>query len=161
MDNFSIFITAAFLAFAVYLGSNVFTMKKRVVIYSKFITSSKVVFAIALVFGIFTFFYAQNIWDIVRGIIMVVCILMFILITDGIAEDCFVVSGKTILFKNVTEYCTKETKKGIVVYFNYRNTKNTKIFSGLINFDGKKADEINKFLKERLGKKFRRMKIEA
>lgn len=159
MDYFSIILTLVFLGIAIWLSGKLIKMKKYVTIYGRMFNMTRIMFSIAFVFSVFTMFLYPSLWDLVRSAIMSIAILMFILLSDGLCDDGFFFVGNYVPFSEVTDYDVKKDKKKFIVYFSYKDTKQKSgTFHTEIDFDLKKSDEIEKYLKDKIGKKYRRMR---
>lgn len=160
MDFFSLVLLGIFLAISIWLGLKLIRMKKLVVIYGKFLNLTKIMFLVALLFAIATIFlYLNNIGELIRSIIMIIAIIMFILLQDGLCDDGFFYVGNYVPFEDVNDFDYKRDKEKFIVYFTYRDPKQkTGNFSTEIIFNLKKGDEIEKILKEKIGKKYKRIK---
>lgn len=160
MDFFSLVLLGIFLAIAIWLGLKLIRMKKMVTIYGKFLNLTKIMFIVALVFAVATIFlYWNNIGELIRSVVMIFAILMFILLQDGLCEDGFFYVGNYVSFEDVTDFDYKRDKEKFIVYFSYRDPKQKSgNFSTEIVFPLKKGDEVEKALKDKIGKKYKRMK---
>ncbi|MEG0077575.1 DUF5673 domain-containing protein [Anaerorhabdus sp.] len=160
MDFFNLVLTGIFLAIAFWLSFKLVKMKKTVKVYGKFLTLTRIMFFIALVFAIITIFiYWGNVGEMVRSVIMCFAISMFILLQDGITDDGFFLVGNFVAFNDVIDYDYKKEKNKFIVFFSYKDGKQKSgSFQTEVVFDIKKADEVEKELKDKIGKKYRRMK---
>ncbi|MEG0176647.1 hypothetical protein [Anaerorhabdus sp.] len=160
MDFFNLVLTGIFLAIGIWLGTKLLRMKKYVKIYAKFTTLTRLMFLVALIFAILTIFiYFGNIGEMIRSVIMAFAILMFIYLQDGLCDEGFFIVGNYIPFTEVVDFDYKTDKNKFIVYFSYKDDKQKSgNFQTEVVFDIKKADVVEKQLKEKIGKKYRRMK---
>ncbi|SJZ73914.1 DUF5673 domain-containing protein [Anaerorhabdus furcosa] len=160
MDFMNLVLTGVFLAIAFWLSFKLVRMQKTVRIYGKFVTATRIMFFVALIFAIVTIFiYWGNIGEMIRSVIMCFAISMFIFLQDGITDDGFFLIGNYVSFNDVIDYDYKKEKNKFIVFFSYKDGKQKSgNFQTEVVFDLKRADLVEKTLKEKIGKKYRRMK---
>lgn len=160
MSNISNFIILAiFAGMAFFMTKGYISTKGKVVIRDRKWSANRILFAIAGVLALSTAFVYQNIWDIVRLVVMLIAIVMYLLTRDGIGEEGIVSFGRFTAWEDVRAYDYKKNKKTFDVFFVLKDSKsNEENYTVIVNFDLNKEDEVVAYLKEKIGRKYTRMK---
>lgn len=160
MSNISNFIILAiFVGMAFFMTKGYISTKGKVVIRDRKWSANRILFAIAGVLALSTAFVYQNIWDIVRLVVMLIAIVMYLLTRDGIGEEGIVSFGRFTAWEDVRAYDYKKNKKTFDVFFVLKDSKsNEENYTVIVNFDLNKEEEVVAYLKEKIGRKYTRMK---
>lgn len=160
MSLFSnVLLTAIFAGMAVWMVVSYVRSHDKVEIKDFMWTGNRIIFAIAGALAISTAFMYHSIWDMVRLGSMIVAIVMFLLMRDGIGPDGIVSMGRFTSYTDVKAYDYQMKKKRFEVYFacSDKNGKND-YYNVMIDFDPKDEEKILAYLKGKIGRKYTRMK---
>ena len=158
VDQYSnIFLTVMFGAIAVWLFYGYAKCRKHPLIFKdKMWTWPRILFAAAGVLCIVAAFAYSTMLDWIRLAAMALCVAAFLLLRDGIAEDGFSVMGRFYPFSKVRAYDYGDYKKNFRVYFVLEGNDNENM--NYVQLEKKDREEIIKFLKSTIGRKYTRMK---
>lgn len=154
MENFSNYILIVmFAAIAVWLFRGYF--KTRNLIYKdKFWTTYRILFVAAGALCLMTVFVYTSWLDWLRLGLMMLCVIGFCLVRDGIGEEGIAVSGRMYPWDKIKAYDYAEEKKQLKIY-----AKTIDGDSPILSLPlDEKKNEILAFLKNKIGKKFTRMR---
>ena len=157
MDQLSnIILTVVFSAIAVWLFYGVY--KTRGLIYKdKLWTPARIFFLVAGAFCVLSALVFTTLLDWLRLGAMLVCVIAFFLSRDGIREDGFAISGRFYPFAYLRAYDYKDYKNDLFrIYF--LTDGDDSDMPNILTLRRDQKDEILAFLKERIGKKYTRMK---
>lgn len=161
MSTFSnVLLLAIFVGMAVWMVVGYVKTHDKVEIKDFMWTGNRIIFAIAGALALVSAFMFNNLWDYLRLISMVVAIVMFLLMRDGIGPDGVVSMGKFTPYEDVKAYDFQAKKKRFEVYFTCAENKDGKndYYNLIIDFDLKDEEKIKAYLKEKIGRKYTRMK---
>ncbi|MBR3202361.1 MAG: hypothetical protein IKF60_02110 [Solobacterium sp.] len=156
MDQFSnIILTAIFAALAVWLFYGY--VRTRGLIYKDKLWSwSRIFFLVAGAVTLLSAFVYTSVLDWIRLGSMLLCVVGFFLTRDGIREDGFAISGRFYPFANVHSYDYGNYKDQFRIYFVMEGESFDA--PNILTLPSKQKDEIIAFLKNKMGKKYTRMK---
>lgn len=149
-----------FLGIGCWMAYNNVQANGKLEIYDNSFGLSKIIFVITGVLALATFFTSREVLDYVRNFCMLFCISMFLMQKDGIGPEGYATLGRYTKYDQISAYDYTEGAKRITVYFAQKNKKTGEIevnASG-VSFPIEKANEVKAYLKEHIGKKYRRMK---
>lgn len=134
--------------------------KKQITVKDKSWNFSRIVFAVAGVMSIVTIIFCQTVLDFVRLFATEFCIIMFLLQRDGIGEEGVVSLGQFFSYKDVKAYDVHEAGKKTNCLFmvEEKGAKKTSEYTLELSFAAKDTETIKTLLKNKIGKKYRRMK---
>ena len=136
--------------------------KDRIVIKDNRWTFSRILFVVAAVLAVLSAILYNTWLDYIRLGVMILCIVSFLMLHDGIGEEGLVAYGHFTPWTDVKGYDCQVKKKKIDVCFsgNDKDSKKNDEFNIIISFDLKQSDEVQKYLKDYIGRKHRRMKMD-
>lgn len=150
-----------FVLMSIWMGMNYFRTRNKVVLKDRMWTTGRMMFMIAGLMILATIFLYKTVFDVLRLVAMVACIVFFLLLRDGVGEDGISSMGQFTPYKNVRGYdYIKDKKNRFHVYFTCHDDKSSKNsdYNVNITFYGKDEENVKAYLKERIGKKYIRMK---
>ncbi|MCH4222582.1 MAG: DUF5673 domain-containing protein [Solobacterium sp.] len=153
-------LTAIFGALGIWLLYEYVTTHKKVEIVDKRWTFSRILFVVAAALALFSAMLYNTMLDYLRLGCMMLCIVSFLLLHDGIGDEGLVAYGHFTPWTDVKGYDIQEKKNKVEVYFSgtERNTKKNDDFTIIVTFGLKQSEEVQAYLKKHIGKKYRRMK---
>lgn len=156
MDNISnIVLTVMFSAIAVWLFWG-YSKTRDMIFKDELWTPSRILFLAAGILCMLSAFVFSSMLDWIRLTAMGLCVIAFILMRDGVGEDAFAVSGRRYPYDQVRAYDYGDYKKQFRVYFVPEGRSNDEAIA--VNLRKQDKEEIIKFLKGRMGKKYTRMR---
>ncbi len=157
MSNLIILVIFAGMAF--FMGKGYFSCRKKVVIKDRMWSANRVLFAIAGLMSFMTLFMYQTVMDGIRLAIMMVAIVLYLLTRDGIGEEGIVSFGRFSSWSEVRNYDYKQGKKTFDVYLVMKDQKaSDENYTVVIHFDPKQEKEVVAYLKDKIGRKYTRLK---
>ena len=155
MDQLSnIILTVMFSAIAVWLFYG-YSKTRNLIYKDKLWSMTRIFFLIAGLFCILSALVYTSALDWIRLAAMLLCVVAFFLVRDGIGEDGFGVMGRFYPFEKVRAYDYGDYKKDQFKVFFIPEGDETPVSVALLN---SQKDEILAFLKSKIGKKYTRMK---
>ncbi len=123
--------------------------------------ASRILFLICGILISSTGFIYGTIYDFIRMICMLACIIGFLLLRDGIGEEGLYSMGRFIAWEDIRNYDYQITKKAFRLYVAAKG-KGSKgreeEYQSSINLRADQAEEIKQYLKTLIGRKYTRMK---
>ena len=160
MDQYSnIILAVIFGAIGIWLWIGFF--KTRNLIYKdRMWNISRILFLAIGILCIPSMFVYSSALDWVRLIAMLVCIAAFLLLRDGIGEKGAASLGRMYDWKEIRAYDYKRDGKDFKLYLVVEDgkSKSKDDFNIIIKFDPKDEEAIKAYLKEKIGKKYTRMR---
>lgn len=159
MEMFNLFVTAMFIAVAVYLLWGFAKSRGKVKITDRNWSVARILFLVAFLLALVTVFFVENVYDIVRTVATILALGLFFFIRDGIGEEGVVTLARLIPWDQIRGYDYKENKNMFSVYFVEDNkTKSNTDYTLVMNFDLKDAEAVKELLKRCIGKKHIRIR---
>jgi hypothetical protein len=162
MDYMNILLFIIFGFLAVWMLMGIVRTSKQITIKDKLWTFNRILFLLAGIFAMLSVFVYNSIWDVLRLFAMMAAIIGFLLMRDGIGDEGFVTTGTYVPYIHVKNYDYALQKKKFTVYFVYSDPKgkgkDKGVYNASIDFHPDDQEEIKKLLKERIGRKYMRMK---
>ena len=150
----NIILSVIFAAMAAWLFYGV--SKTRNLIYKdKLWNTYRILFAIAGGLCLLTGFLYTSVLDLVRLGLMTLCVIGFLLLRDGISDTGIAVMGRVTPFDTIRSYDYGDYKKDFRVYAITEDDPDTKVILALPQ---DQKQEVIAFLKQKMGKKYTRMK---
>lgn len=149
-------LSAIFGALAVYLYIGVFRTWKKLKFKDRMWNGSRILFLVAMIFLLFTMVAYRDAWDMIRMLVMALAILSYLLLRDGIGDEGICIMGRLIPWSSVTAYDYRKDKKKFELFYEANEKKEAS--RNVITFEAKDEEEIIKFLKKKVGHKYRRMR---
>ena len=116
----------------------------------------RILFVIAGGLCLLTGFLYTDLLDIIRLALMTLCVIGFILQRDGIGEEGIAVMGRIIKYEDIRSYDYGDYKKNSFrVYVVQESDPETKV---ILTLPQDQKEEVIAFLKQKMGKKYTRMK---
>ena len=142
MSNFSnVLLLAVFAGMAVWMVMGYVRTHNKVKIKDYMWTGNRIIFAIAGVLALTTAFMYTSVWDYLRLIAMMIAIVMFLLMRDGIGDEGIVSMGRFTPYEDVKAYDFQVKKKRFEVYFTCTDSKKEKPEYYNLMIDFRKEDE--------------------
>ena len=154
-DYSNIFLAVIFTGMAVWMFIGV-SKTRNLIFKDKMWTVPRILFLVAGVLCVVSAFVYSSVLEWLRLLAMVLCVIGFLLLRDGIRDDGFAVMGRFYPFSSVRAYDYGDYKKGFRVYFVNEGEDNDSAIA--CNLQQEDKQEIIKFLKAKIGKKYTRMK---
>ncbi len=155
MDNFSnIILTVMFGGIAVWLGYGAYRTR-NLVFRDKLWSVSRILFLAAGILCVLTAFVFSSLLDWIRLLMMTLCVIGFLMLRDGIGEEGIAVMGRMTKYSDIRAYDYGDYKKQFRVYFSTGESADSPNYVAL---DPNQKTEIIAYLKEKMGKKYTRMK---
>ncbi len=161
IETVDVLIVIMFGVCILWLGKRVYNQRKELVIAGKFFNGYR--FFIIICMAFFTlplFMMSSRPIDIVRNIMMLIIMVGFIYVQDGIGENGLLLNGSLISYDCVTKYDYKnDSKKFTLIVVTKEKTKkgySENYYNVVLKSD--KSDEIITILKDKMPKKHIRMK---
>ena len=153
MENISNYILIVmFAAIAVWLFRGYF--KTRGLVYKdKFWTTYRILFVAAGALCLLTSLVYTTWIDFVRLGLMLLCVVGFLLVRDGIGEEGIAVSGRMYPWAKIRAWDYAEHKKSLRIY-----AQTTDGDAPIVSMPLEKKDEILAYMREKAGKKYTRLK---
>lgn len=157
MDTISnIVLSVLFGGIAVWLFYGYFKTKD-LVIKDKRWNASRVLFAVAGVLCILSGFVYSSVLDWIRLICMMLAVVAFLLLRDGLNETGVCSMGSLTTYKEVKHYDYQMFPKKFKLYITAVDSKGGD-YNVTLNFDPKDSNRVISYMKEQCGKKYTRMK---
>lgn len=164
MDNVANWIlTAVFGALGIWLLMEYVKTNKKIRIADRRWTVSRVLFAIAGLMALVSVVLYNSIMDYIRLAVMAFCIIIFLMMHDGVGDEGIVAYGHFTPWNDLKAYDFKSGKKKFEVFFTAidRGSKKGEEYSIQVAFANQQEEEVKALLKKHIGKKYRRMKIDG
>ena len=161
MEKYNLIVFAVFVFMIGLLTFKVFTINPKIIIKTKSITMTTYLFIFAAVLSILTLIVNHSWMDIVRTLLLVAITVLYLVLNEGLSEEGFYSSMAYHSYGEVVNYDVGVDKKKVNVYFVLKDLKSKKeneIYVNQLEFELNKQVEVEKFLKSKLNKKYKRLK---
>ena len=162
-ETTKIIVNLIFVAFVIIFGIRLIKNRGKVTIKNqqpKMLVYLISVLVLLMVLSIVLTYQTNTLMDYVRLALVVIVIIMFYLVHDGFGEDGASVNGTYYTWNDINSWDYAKDDKGTTVYFmadSQKRDKNGKITPKMIYFDTEKGEEALNLLKNKIGKKYKRM----
>ena len=159
-ESSNIVIIIIFAALGIWLLVGFLKTHKEIKIKDNSWNFSRIIFAIAGVMSLITVIFSQTILDVVRVIATVFCIVMFLLQRDGVGDNGVSSIGSFFPWSDVKAYDVQENGKKTNALFlvEEKTKKKQSEYTVQLVFNKKDTQALKDLLKDKIGKKYRRMK---
>ena len=155
MDQLSnIVLTIMFSAIAIWLFYG-YSKTRNLIFKDKLWNTYRVLFAIAGGLCLLTGFLYTSVWDLIRLVLMTLCVIGFLLLRDGNSDTGIAVMGRVTPFDMIRSYDYGDYKDSFRVYAVTEDDPDTKV---VLTLPKDQKDEVIAFLKQKMGKKYTRMR---
>ncbi|NLP21965.1 MAG: hypothetical protein GX368_04005 [Erysipelotrichaceae bacterium] len=161
MQQFNIVYISVFAFASIWTIFKLFKVNPNIIIETKFIKASTILFILAAVFSILTLFVNSGMMDYIRTFVMVIAIIIYLMLKEGLGNDGFYVNGHFTPYKDVIYYDYFEEKKKFNVVFKLKDTKGEDQFNANLDFNLKDKEKVIKTLNKKMPKKQKRIKKQA
>jgi len=161
MQQFNIVYISVFAFASIWTIFKLFKVNPNIIIETKFIKASTILFILAAVFSILTLFVNSGMMDYIRTFVMVIAIIIYLMLKEGLGNDGFYVNGHFTSYKDVIYYDYFEEKKKFNVVFKLKDTKGEDQFNANLDFNLKDKEKVIKTLNKKMPKKQKRIKKQA
>ncbi|MCR5230263.1 MAG: DUF5673 domain-containing protein [Solobacterium sp.] len=123
-------------------------------------TLTRILFTASGVLLLLTAFAFTEVMDYVRLAAMMLAVAAYLLLRDGIGEEGFASLGRWNDWSEVTGYDYRTEKEKLRLFFTVAEVKKNKKedYNVQITLESKDEAEIKAFLKQKIGKKYKRMR---
>ena len=150
----NIIISVIFLAMSVWLFYGV-SKTRNLIFKDKLWNTYRVLFAIAGGLCLLTGFLYTSVWDLIRLVLMTLCVIGFLLLRDGISDTGIAIMGRLTPFDTIRSYDYGDYKDTFRVYAVTEDDPDTKV---VLTLPKTQKEEVIAFLKQKMGKKYTRMR---
>lgn len=157
---YEIIILLFFLAIGTYMLVCWLRTRKALKYKDRMWSAYRMIFLICCLTSLFFLLLGGNdIWGFIRLASTVYCTVMFLLNRDGIGDDGIVTMGSLTPWKElqVWDY-GYDGKKKFYLFLEVKKEKESSPHLWTITFDREQGEEILSFMRQKQGKKYRRMK---
>ncbi|MBQ9327347.1 MAG: hypothetical protein IJ225_02270 [Solobacterium sp.] len=120
-------------------------------------TTGRILFLIAGILCVLTAFVYSTLLDWLRLITMMLCVVGFLLLRDGVGDDGLAVLGKLTPYSNIRAYDYGDYKKEFRVYA-ITNDSDGSDPNVIVSLTKEEKEEVIRYLKKMMGKKYTRLK---
>lgn len=163
-ENTKILVNLIFVAFAILFAIRLIKNKGKVTIKNqqpKVLLYLIGILVILIILSSIITYQTNTIMDYIRLGLVVIVITMFYLVHDGVGEDGASVNGVFFNWDDFNGWDYSKDEKGTTVYFmadSQKRDKNGKITPKVIFFNKEKGEEAINLLKNKVPKKYKRMR---
>lgn len=157
-------IIAIFGVLSIFMIIRFTKLKGKVIIQDQQWSFVRIMF---LILGLLTFLNllmttkTATLWDYIRLAVTLIAITVYMMMRDGVGEEGMVSGGKFIPWREVRSYDYEEKKRTVAVYFTVESQDDKKpdnYTTKELDFANEDKENLFKFLKMNLGRKYTRMK---
>ncbi len=134
--------------------------RKKLKYMDKLWTATRMLFTASGVLLLLTAFAFTDITDYIRLACMMLAVVAYLLLRDGIGEEGIASLGRWNDWSEVTGYDFKTEKDKLKLYFTVNEVKKNKKddYNVQITLQAKDEAEVKAFLKQKIGRKYKRMR---
>lgn len=161
MEQFNFVYIGLFSFASIWIIYKINQINSKIIIRTKFINTSSILFILAGLFSLLSLIVNRSPIDYIRSFVMILAIVLYLMLKEGFGDEGYYTNGSFTSYTDVVSYDYSEEKNKFNVFIVLRDVKGKNInehYNSRLVFEIKDKDNIIKFLKNKLSKKYKRLK---
>ena len=161
MEQFNFVYIGLFSFASIWIIYKITQINPKIIIRTKFINTSSILFILAGLFSLLSLIVNRSLMDYIRSFVMILAIVLYLMLKEGFGDEGYYTNGSFTSYTDVVSYDYSEEKNKFNVFIVLRDVKGKNInehYNSRLVFEIKDKDNIIKFLKNKLSKKYKRLK---